>query len=134
MKPQKPKEFFVPGAPPPPQPGEGSLGEALGGGIVGAVGGGCIGWVIGVVLVVLGGLACLTVIGAILGVPMILLGVSLPFFLGGAGGAAGVHSGAGKSSVFDWENKLSPQTRKIVLAVTALVVIGSLVAMAVGAW
>lgn len=55
--------------------------------------GGCLGFIAGsmgfTMSLIVGGLLCLTGVGAIIGIPMILGGCILPFLGAGAGGAAG---------------------------------------------
>lgn len=74
-------------------------GKALGGGAAGAATGGCLaaglGMWVGAAMCALGGLACLTGIGSIIGAPMIIGGIMCPVIGGLMGGAAGGAVGVG---------------------------------------
>lgn len=74
---------------------QGDFKEAVAGGILGGAAGGCAGLAVGVVLCVMGGLACLTGVGALLGAPMVLVGIACPFFMAGLGGATAAEESGG---------------------------------------
>lgn len=121
----------------PPAPGplrKGSTGAGLGGavasgavgGVAGAGTGGCAGFGIGVILCAVGGAACLTGIGAILGLPLVIFGALLPFLMAGAGGLMGVAGGAEYSGLTK-NGELTPHAEKIagvilLLLITAIIV------------
>lgn len=71
--------------------------------VVGSAAGGCLGLSFGIWLILIGALLTLTGIGAIIGLPLIIAGLLLPFFTAAGGGAMGKGAIKGKCVYCGWK-------------------------------